>query len=374
MKIVILIGRFLPTTIGGSEFSSYSIAKQLSRRGHKVDVVTILDCDLPKESTQNGFCVHRVKTVEIPLLRYTIYGIKSLFVVKKIKPDIIHSHTISFHAAGLAAFLIKKFLRIPYVVWGQGSDVYLSRKKSFFRKTVLKNSDAAIALTNDMKRHMQKIYDTPISVIPNGYDSDKFENLSESNLYNKLKIKKDEKVIIFVGRLHSIKGLSYLIEAMEIIYQKYPKSRLLIVGDGEERTNLENLVKKMNLDKCVIFIGMVPNETVPEYMVASDVFVLPSLSEGFPLTVVEAMASGLPIVATKVRGLPEIIKDGENGFLVEPRNSEEIAKKVLLVLENDELREKISKRNKEEGNKYEWESIVEKLEEIYFGVVSDHKN
>jgi glycosyltransferase involved in cell wall biosynthesis len=373
MKIAILIARLPPTYLGGAEIAAYNIAKQLSKRGHEVHVVAILDHNLPKESTQNGFCVHRVKTVEIPLLRNTIYGIKSLFVVKKIKPDIVHSQSTSVHNAGLPAFLIKKILKLPYVVWDQGSED-LSRLGKPFRKTIIKNSDAAIALTNDTKRAMQKICDMPISVIPNGVEFNKFENLSRHDLRNKLKIKKDEKVIIFVGRLHPIKGLPYLIEAMKIIYQKCPKSKLLIVGDGEEKNNLENLVKKLNLNVCATFIGMVPNETVPEYMVASDVFVLPSLSEGFPVVILEAMASALPIVTTKVRGLPEIIKNGVNGILVEPRNSEEIAEKVLLLLNNNELRQRISEKNKEKVKKYGWEDVAGKLEEIYFGVVSDHEN
>lgn len=374
MKIVILIARFPPMSIGGAEIAAYNIAKQLSKRGHDVHVVTILDHNLPKGSIQNGVSVHRVKTIEIPLLRNTIYAIKSLFVVKKIKPDIVHSHSISFHNAGLPAFLIKKILKIPYVAYGQGSDVYLSSFEKLFKKAVLKNSDATIALTNNMKIAMQTIYDKSISVIPNGCDPNKFEKLSKRDLRDKLKIKEDEKIMIFVGRLHPIKGLHYLIEAMRIIHQRYPKSRLLIVGDGEDRNNLENLVKKLNLNKYVTFIGIVPNETVPGYMVAADVFVLPSLSEGFPTVTLEAMASGIPIVATTVGGVPEIIKDGENGFSVEPRNSEEIAEKVLLLLNKDELRKIISEKNTEEVKRYRWESIAIRLEEVYFRVVSAYEN
>ncbi len=100
-------------------------------------------------------------------------------------------------------------------------------------------------------------------------------------------------------------------------------------------------------------------------MVASDVLVLPSLSEGFPVTILEAMASGLSIVATTVGGLPEIVKDGENGFLVEPNNYGQIAEKVILLLEDEELRYKISKNNKERTKRYSWGHAVDKLEEIY---------
>lgn len=139
----------------------------------------------------------------------------------------------------------------------------------------------------------------------------------------------------------------------------------MLVGGGQERQALQELVKELDLEERVTFVGKVSNGEVPKYMVASDVFVLPSLSEGFPLVTLEAMASGLPIVATKVGGLPEIVKDGDNGFLIEPKNPEQIAEKVLSLLVDEELREKISRNNQEKAKHYSWENIVERLEEVY---------
>ena len=123
-------------------------------------------------------------------------------------------------------------------------------------------------------------------------------------------------------RNRSKKGVKYLIETLNIIKNKNKNIRLFIVGDGEEREYLEKLVKELTLEDYVRFIGKIPNERVLEYMVASDIFILPSLSEGFPVTFLEAMASGLPIITTNVRGLSEIIIDGENGFLVDPKSPE----------------------------------------------------
>ena len=364
VKIAILVALFPPRHLAGIEMVTYNIAMRLSKKNHEVHVIATLDEGLPKESIEKDFYVHRIKTSKIPILRTALYYIKSFFAVKKINPDIVHIQTIYLSLSGL---LIKKFLHKPYVVYGHGSDVYLPwRFKNIISKPILKNADAVIALTEDMKREVQKIYDREVFVIPNGIDLERFENLSKEDLRSELEIK-EGKIILFVGTLRPVKGVRYLIEAMKIVTDKNKNKRLFIVGDGEERGYLESLVRNLNIERYVTFVGKVPNEEVPEYMGASDVFVLPSLSEGFPVTVIEAMASGLPIVATDVRGLSEIIKNGENGFLVKPKNSIEIAEKVLLLLEDDELRRRISRNNKEEVKRYSWENIVENLKEVYLG-------
>ena len=102
-------------------------------------------------------------------------------------------------------------------------------------------------------------------------------------------------------------------------------------------------------------------------MIAADIFVLPSLSEGFPMVILEAMASGLPIVTTKVGGLPEIVLDGENGFIARPEDPEEIARKVQLLLEDNDLRARMAQNNRNKAGHYTWEKVVDKLEEVYQG-------
>ena len=124
------------------------------------------------------------------------------------------------------------------------------------------------------------------------------------------------------------------------------------------------------MNQYINLISNVPNEQVPKYLIASDIFVLSSLTEGFPLCLAEAMAAGLPIIATNVGGIPDIIKDDENGFLVEPKNPKEIAKKVILVIKDDNLRKKISEKNRIESKKYDWKNIVDNLEKIYLDVIS----
>ena len=364
MKIAILVSGFPPKQLAGTEIATHNIAKHLTMRGHEVHVITTLDKGLSKESIVEGFYAHRIKTIERLGFGPISFSIKSLFLINKIHPDILHSQSIL--RTGLTCFITKKLFKKHYIAYCQGSDIYSSWMfKKVISRLVLKNADAVIALTGDMKREIKKIYDRDIIVIPNGINLERFENLSREDIRRRLKIKEDEKVIVFVGTLRPVKGVKYLIKTMKIITQKGTDTRLMLVGDGVDRGKLEGLVEELDLGKYVKFIGKVPNEEVPEYMVASDVFVLPSLSESFGIVNLEAMASGLPIVATKVGGLPEVVKDGETGFLVEPRNPEQIAEKVLLIFEDDELRERISENNKKKAKEYSWESVVKRLEKVY---------
>ncbi|MCK4579701.1 MAG: glycosyltransferase family 4 protein, partial [Dehalococcoidia bacterium] len=227
-----------------------------------------------------------------------------------------------------------------------------------------------IALTEDMGGAMRKICDRDIIVVPNGIDLEQFENLSRKRARSELQIEEQEKVILFVGKLLPVKGVQYLIQAMDIIRRREADARLLLVGDGDQRDCLRSLVKQLNLGKHVTFVGWVSNEKVPKYMAASDVFVLPSLSEGFALVILEAMASGLPIVATRVGGLPDIVKERRNGFLVEPRSPMEIAEKILLLSADGELRRRFSRNNKRKVKAYSWPAVVTRIEEIYLSCLS----
>lgn len=367
MKIAILVFSFPPKRLAGTEIATYNIAKCLVKRRHKVHVITSWDKGLLKESVENGFYVHRIKLDKVKFLGIILFWIKTLIVLRKINPKVIHGQSIPSSVPG---FLVKKILGKPYVVYSRGSDVYLPwRFKRIRSNLVLKSADAVIALTEDMKKEMQNICNREIFVIPNGIILTNFQNLSKEETRDNLQIKNGERIVLFVGRLHPVKGVKYLIQAMDVIRRRNAGARLMLVGDGEEGESLEGLVKELNLEKQITFVGKVPNESIPQYMAASDVLVLPSLSEGFSIVLLEAMASGLSIVATKVGGVPEVIKDGENGFLVESESSKKIAEKVLLLLNNDRLKRQISRNNKEKAKKYSWKKIVEKLEKIYFRVL-----
>ena len=360
MKIAIIVSKFPPKWLAGTEIVTYNIAKYLAKMGHEVHVITLLDEGTQKKEVHKGFCIHRIKLhYKVPFMSIMVYMNDIINHLKKIDPDVVQ---FQYLMTGWMVFLVKNFLRYPCVISGQGSDIYTAyRFKKIILKLGLRNANAVIALTEDMKKEISKIHRREIFVIPNGINIDNYSENQSNGIYHG----NDEKIILYVGTLRSIKGIKYLIKAMKIINQNCLNTKLLLVGDGKERKSLETLVDKLDLSKHIIFVGRVSNEDVSKYMISSDVFVLPSLSEGFPVVIAEAMASGLPIVTTKIRGLPEIVKDGVNGFLVEPKNPDEIAEKVIHLLNNTEIAHTISENNKRDVKQYTWENIVKKLEDVY---------
>ena len=357
MKIAILVGLFPPKWLAGTEIATYNLADHLARRGHEVHVITSLDDGLPITSKEKGFYVHRIAWRKIRFIGIISFWAKICHHISKIKPDIVHSQSFSI---GIPAWTTKKFLKIPYVVWGQGSDVYLpGRFTRMTTRPILKNADAVLALTENMKRELQKIYSREISVVPNGINLEGFGT--------SLRNRKDEnpKTILFVGRLHPVKGIQYLIEAMAIVHKEMPEIKLIIVGDGSERLKLTELVEKLDLNNCVHFSGKAPQEKIPDIMFQADVFVLPSLSESFGIVNIEAMAAGLPIIATNVGGIPDIVEEGVNGYLVNPKRPDDIADRILMLMQNDEMRERISCNNKEKAEMFSWDIVTVTLEKIF---------
>ena len=357
MKIAILVDLFLPNGLR-TEIATCYMAEHLAQRGHEVHVITSLDEGLPEESYEQGFYVHRLPRIGNRFASAFVFCINIVSAIQKINPEIIHVQSLGI---AVPALISKKFHKIPYVLWGRGSDVYLPHwRTKLTSKIAMKNADSVIALTENMKQTMRSIYGRNIAVIPNGIELREYTEIRPVE-----EVKCPSKRILFVGRLHPIKGVQYLLQAMKVVHKKMPDAKLILVGDGEEREHLESLTGSLEIREYVEFVGRAPHEMVLDYMNRSEVFVLPSLSEGFPVTILEAMACGLPIVATRVGGVPDIIEDGINGYLVDTKNPEQIAQALQKILENEQLRGNISSNNREEAEKYSWDRIVINLERIY---------
>jgi glycosyltransferase involved in cell wall biosynthesis len=372
MKISIFVLTFPPERLGGTELATLNIAKYLSKK-HEVHIFTKLDKGLKKESRFKGVYVHRIPWLKMRFFGGLIFWLKSYRILKKIKPDIIQAQNLE---VGKFIYILNKFLKKPTVIWARGSDINIlfENKKDSLLKNALKNADAVISLTDDMKEKIRKICNKKIFVIPNGIDINTLEVLSKNDLRKKIGFKKTEKIILYVGSLRPLKGLPYLLRAMKTINEK--NKRLLIVGQiigwEKDKEHLECIVKKLKISKFVTFVGRIPNKKVFEYMTLSDVFVLPSLSEGFPNVILEAMATGLPIIATRIGGIPEIIVDKTNGFLVDPKNPNQISEKINLLFKDEKLRKKISSNNIKEIKKYDWKNVIDELENVYLQVINNN--
>jgi glycosyltransferase involved in cell wall biosynthesis len=356
MKIAILVQYFPPKGQAGTEIATYFMAEQLARRGHTVHVITSSSEDLTGEMVEKGFHIHRIPLNKTRILGIVLFWYAIIGTIRKIRPDLVHAQSL---ASGIPALLSKKLLKIPYAVWGQGSDVYFP--KGFLIVTpekIIRNADAAIALTEDMKRAMQEICHRDIVVVPNGISIvDQVEGTNDTADHGKS--------ILYVGRLEPVKGVRYLIRAMKQVHDTIPYARLIIIGEGTERAMLEALSTRLGIREFVQFGGEVPHGKVLSFMQQADVFVLPSLSEGFPMVIVEALSCGLPVVASRVGGVPEIITNETNGYLVEAKDEGALAESILVLLQDEHLRKKISDANKELVKKYSWENVILKLEKIY---------
>jgi glycosyltransferase involved in cell wall biosynthesis len=370
MKIAILVDAFPPTGLGGTEMATYNIAKYLSIRGHEVHVVTTLDNSFPETKMQDGFYLHNIKTIDISVLSALSYSLRSIRLLSRIRPQIVHSQSI--FRTGLASLLFYKLYKKPYIVYTRGDDVYSKwGPGEILTRKILKNSASNLTLTEDMKKEMKKLFKTTVKVIPNGISLDGFNAISKDKARSSLKIPDGVKVILFVGRFHPIKGLKYLVEAASIIKKQGHDFRLILVGDGEERKIIEDRAEMLGLKDNIMITGKVPFEKVQEYMVASDVFVLPSISEGFPNVILEAMAARLPIIATNIGGLSEIMQDGVNGYLVEPKNSGQIADKISYLIQNESVMLKMSENNKLRSREYSWDGVAKSLEDVYISVINN---
>jgi 1,4-alpha-glucan branching enzyme len=240
----------------------------------------------------------------------------------------------------------------------------------FARFCFLRWAKKIICNSNSEKHHYSHLTDpNKIVVIPNGIDIDYWRALPQKNFTKKCDIRGP--IIGAIGRIVWAKGFQYLIKAAPTILKEFPTAKIVIAGqDFGYLTELKELVYRLRVHESVIFTGPLRAEEVKEFYVDSDVIVIPSIYELFSIVALEAMACGKPIVASNVGGLREILKDGVNGFLVEPGNSDELARAIITLLKNDELREKIGSLNRAEVVKYSWDRIVDQIEKLYYEVLT----
>lgn len=350
MKILILINGLYPECIGGIEKIGTDLAVLLAKK-HDVVVFTSFFDNFPMRETRNNVSIRRFKSsshyrIKLPIGLRTIHMLMELRK-ESFKPDVILSMGLGW---GVLCYLSKYFFGIPFLNYALGDDWYIARDKKWsgapFRLGIRK-CDRMITQTNIVKQDIMKYFPgVKIEVIPNGI---------------MLPVKRASgNKVIYLGRLHEVKGIRYLIDAVSLI-ENCPE--VIIAGYGPE----EETLKTMAAGRNIIFTGRVSE--VEDVFMQGKIFVLPSLSEGLPQAMLEAMSYGLPVIATKVGGIPDVIKHGKNGYLVEPKRPEEIKKYLECLLMDEHVYKEMSENCLNEIKKYSWENILIKVEDVMKHVV-----
>jgi glycosyltransferase involved in cell wall biosynthesis len=335
---VCILGHY-PPHIGGVSSHTYLLSQELVKRGDNVIVLTY-----PHQNIHDYDEVHveTAPTINIKGLRGFFFFIsatlKLISITRKYDIDLVHAHYVL--PPGLIAILANIFTRRKTAVTVHGSDINILASNPLLRILiiyVLKKTDYIAVVNEPLKEKIIKLDNDlkdKLMVTPNAVDVEKYKPDNETNFIEDMNLDKDKPLILFVGNLVPQKGLNYLLEAKKILKTNV---QLVIVGDGSLMMNLKEMVVNEDI-KDVIFTGA--RRDVDKIMPVGDVFVLPSISEGFPITLLEAFASGLPAVATNVGGIPGLVTS-DVGLLVEPGDPVALAESLDLILMDDKLKERM---------------------------------
>jgi glycosyltransferase involved in cell wall biosynthesis len=302
---------------------------------------------IPRRSTVGNFMVEHPRVPTLPknvgfswsgVLFYRSCRRLIANLVREQAIDVIHAHTIL--PDGFAAILLGREFNLPVVCTAHGSDVNVYPRRSRFVRRAsqwsLRHADRMITVSDNLRTEALALAGPrDIAVVHNGADTEIFKVRQRIEARSKLRLNATAKLITFVGYLRPEKGLGYLLEAFARLGR--PETYLCIVGDGPLRGSLTGKARGLGiLDHC-LFVGKRPHDEIPLWISAADCIVLPSLSEGLPTILPEAMLCGIPVIATPVGGIPEVVRDGETGFLVASRDSSALTRALDNVF-SDEAR------------------------------------
>lgn len=368
-------------TCGGAELVAHNLTVSIAQKGHEIVVFTT--------SISSKDTIERHNNVE--LYRYSKnFSIGAANISPKLlyKPlghevDIVHAHAGN-PPAPIAAYWYAKKKHKPFVVschgdvqWNWGGFVrrtsvclygkYILDKILSYADVVISASEYYINNSKFLWKYRDKIV-----VIPYGINLADFDiQYLKDECRAKLGLPSDDRIVLFLGGFAPHKGPDVLLKAMPKIVNEAPDAKLVFVGNGRMRAELEGLSKKLDVEEHIKFAGFVDNISKALYYKSSDVFVLPSFSECSPLVNLEAMACGIPIVASNIGGVPDSVSDGENGLLVPPGDPEALADAIIYLLENEDVGKRMGKNGRTKVEYYSWEKVAEETEKVYLSLGAD---
>ncbi|MGB9680061.1 MAG: glycosyltransferase family 4 protein [Thermoanaerobacteraceae bacterium] len=293
-------------------------------------------------------------------------------IIKNIKPDIVHMHGVKAALIGrVACFNLKCKTVVTYHNFPEYDSMNKYKKEIFLFATKLlnKNTSYFIFVSDKLKEYVlkrEKISINKIETVYNCIEDKGEENDKNFNLKGKLKLPEDSFVVGCVSRLIYSKGVQDLINVASEI--KNTDIYFVIAGDGPMKNELESMVQNANISSRFFFLGFIKD--IDSFLHNIDIFVLPSHQEGFGISVLEALNEGVPVIASRVGGIPEIIKDGVNGILFEKQNSDELKNAILALYSNIELRKKLSNEGRKIiSEKFNCKEMIHKIDNIYLKLV-----
>ena len=374
--------------VAGSFVSTQRFAERLSARGHKVIYIAARSPKYQKNSQHGMIKAYRFPGILLPKtegqLRIAFTSkkkIREILLHEKI--DIVH-HMIPTLLA-VASTSAAKELGIPVVAHSHTQPENLTMhlhcsmiertiNKYFYRylSWLFKKADAIIYPSEHAKRLMTEIRaDTTSHVISNGVETARFAPVQTDSFFERFNIPREKILVLYAGRLHPEKSLDTLVRATPHILNEAPNVHIILAGFGHQDRMLKQLSEKLGVAEHVQFLGRVSDEEMVMAQHAVDIFVLPSLAELEGMVVLEAMASGKPIVvANSPESASTYFVDG-NGFLFEPKNEKHLAEQVIRLANNADLRETMSARSLALSKQYDIDESVRRLDELYYSLVDN---
>lgn len=343
---------------GGQEKRILSEVLGLRERGYYVALACRRNSEIKRQAEKYG-----IDTYLLPFRN--IYDIVSIFrlirIIKKERFDIVNTHSsVDSWVGGIAS----KLAKVPVLIRTRHLATPVKRDIFHFIHYL---PDMYITCGERMRKNLIEKYGFPpekVVSIPTGVSEDFFNVERNPDARLKYGLKKDASVITNVGILRKVKGHEVTLRAVKIVAESFPDVKFLIVGDGPYRKKLEEMVNTLGIKQYVVFTGFVQN--IPEVYSFTDVAILSSWSEGLPQSILQAMASGVPVVATRVGGVPEVVQNEKTGILVEPGDYEGLAEGIIRILKNPELATVLVKNARELVQRdYSVEHMLDKIENLY---------
>jgi len=366
-------------TYGGSGAVAAELGIRLAKMGH---VVHFISYGLPFRinSFFKNIYFHEVEMLEYPLFKYPPYSlslsVKMSEVIEAEKLDILHVHYAMPHAT--SAYLAQKMVgedKIKFVTTLHGTDITLVGSHSSFYKITkfsIENSNGITCVSNYLKKETEEIFKIKkdMRVIYNFIDTERYkrESLDRENLPFLKYIKKGDKVISHISNFRPVKKIQNIIKAFCKISREV-QSKLLLVGEGPEAARCKIMVEKLKLQDKVFFLGRY--DSIIPVLSASDLYMLPSKSESFGLSALEALSCSVPVIGTNTGGLPEVVIDGQCGYLCDPNDVKSLANRALKILCSEELSKKMGQEARKRAKLFDSSIIVPQYINYYNEVLNN---